>query len=208
MRLGMKLDKVHKIIQFKQAAWMKPFIHFHTEKRAKAKTRFEQNLLKLASNSACGRCLLNVRKHKNFTLITNEAQAKKYICKPTFKQYAIFNEDLVGILYNKTVIRLNKPIYAEMVTLEISKLMMYEYFYNVLKPKYGPNMTLCMTDTNSLLLHLRTKNLNSDLLSLIDTLDTSNYPPDHPLFSNKHKKLYGKFKDECPADPILDFENK
>lgn len=95
-----------------------------------------------------------------------------------------------------------------MVTLEISKLMMYEYFYNVLKPKYGPNMTLCMSDTNSLLLHLRTKNLNSDLHSLIDTLDTSNYTPDHPLFSNKHKKLYGKFKDECPADPILDFENK
>uniref|UniRef100_A0A8D8SNK6 DNA-directed DNA polymerase n=1 Tax=Cacopsylla melanoneura TaxID=428564 RepID=A0A8D8SNK6_9HEMI len=151
------------------------------------------------------RTLMNKRRHKNFTLITNENSAATYIRKPTFKQFAIFGEDLVGVLSMKTSVLLDSPIYAGMVTLDIAKLIMYEYYYNVLKPKFGNNMKLCMTDTDSLLLHIKTDDLYCDLFDIIDTLDTSNYPSSHYLHDNTNKKMLGKFKDESPANPITKF---
>uniref|UniRef100_A0A8D8TAN0 DNA-directed DNA polymerase n=1 Tax=Cacopsylla melanoneura TaxID=428564 RepID=A0A8D8TAN0_9HEMI len=206
LELGMVLTKIHKIVQFNQSPWMKTYIDFNTAKRASADTKFSQELFKLASNAAFGRTLLNSKRYKNFRLFVDEKKAKTQVCKPTFKQFAIFNKDLVGVLYNKTVITLKSPIYAGMVTLEISKLIMYEYFYKILKVKYGEDrMRLCMSDTDSLLLHLKTNSLYEDMYSIIDTLDTSNYPPNHPLYSEKWKKIVGKFKDESPADLITEF---
>lgn len=205
IKLGMVITKVHRILQFKQAPWMKPFIDFNTEKRAHAKSKFEENMFKLCSNAAYGRTLLNKRRYKNFKLLTDEETAASYIRKPSFKQFSIFNKDLVGILYTKTSVLLDSPIYAGMVTLEISKLIMYQYYYNVLKNKFKENMILCMSDTDSLLLHIRTPHLYCDLIDISDTLDTSNYPLNHYLYSEENKKVLGKFKDESPANPITKF---
>lgn len=201
----MVVTKVHRILQYKQAQGMKPFIDFNTEKRANAKSKFEENLFKLCSSACYGRTLLNKRHFKNFTLLTDEKKVSAYVKKPSFKQCSIFKEELVGILYLKTKVLLDSPIYAGMVTLEISKLIMYKYFYDVLKPKFKNDMKLCMSDTDSLLLHIKTYDIYLDLIDIRDTLDTSNFPSSHFLYSDKNKKALGKFKDESPANPITKF---
>lgn len=206
LQLGMKLTHVHKILQFKQDNFMKPFIDFNTQKRAEATSKFSQDLFKLLSNSVYGRTLMDVRRHENFRLINDEKIAKKYIRKTTFKQFSIFNNDLVGVMFMKTKVELKNPIFIGMAVLDISKVVMYDYYYNVLKRKYQDTIILCLTDTDSFLYYLQQScDIKTELMTLMDTLDTSNYPKDHILYSDKNKKVIGKFKDESPNDPIVRF---
>ena len=62
----------------------------------------------------------------------------------------VFDNDLVVICKNKVKFRLNKPAYAGMCTLDLSKVLMYEFHYDHIKNKYGNKSRLSFTDTNSL----------------------------------------------------------
>jgi hypothetical protein len=96
-------------------------------------------------------------------------------------------------------------MYVGMVILEVSKLHMYAFFYDVLKPKFGSNIRLAYTDTDSFILHIYTSNLERHLKKLKEHFDFSNYPPDHPLYSNENNKVLGKFKDETASKAILEY---
>ena len=99
---------------------------------------------------------------------------------------------------------LNKPVYASMTILDNSKNLMYEFFYEHLKMKYGPKCELIYTDTDSLLLEIQTEDIYKDMAEDIDLHDTSDYPNDHPLYSDKNKKLLGNMRDECAGKPIAE----
>jgi len=80
---------------------------------------------------------------------------------------------------------------------------MFWFHYDVMQPKFGAdNLKMCMTDTDSFMYHITCKNLYKQLEDLQEHLDTSDYPKEHPLFSDKNKKALGKFKDECNGQPI------
>jgi len=97
---------------------------------------------------------------------------------------------------------LNKSVYTGMTTLDNSKILMYNFFYNILKPKYGPKCELIYTDTDSVLLDIQTEDVYKDMAQDIGLFDTSNYPKDHPLYSVQSKKVLGKMKDECEVSVI------
>ena len=74
---------------------------------------------------------------------------------------------------------------------------MYEFYYNHLKDKYGSNCQLLYTDTDSLLLKNNTEDVYKDMETGLYYYDISDFPKDHPLHSQKNKKVLGKMKDEC-----------
>ena len=95
MRLGMKLKRVHRVLEFRQSPWMKPYIDFNTDQRRHATTNFERDFYKLLNNSVFGKTMENLRNRVNVTLCNDEIKAKKMIALPTFKHAEIINEDLV-----------------------------------------------------------------------------------------------------------------
>ena len=92
-----------------------------------------------------------------------------------------------------------------MAILDLSKLHMYSFFYDVLKPKYGEKVNLAYTDTDSFIIHTETEDIYTDFNNLQEHMDFSDYPPDHPNFNKANKKVLGKFKDEVNGKVISEF---
>ena len=95
---GLKLKKVHRIIQFKQKAWLKVYIDMNTELRKKAKNEFEKNFFKLMNNSVFGKTMENVRNHRDIKLITTDKRRKRLVSEPNYHSHKKFSERLVAIL--------------------------------------------------------------------------------------------------------------
>ena len=195
IKLGMKVIKVYRTISFEESNWLAKYINFNTEQRTKSDNIFEKDLWKLMNNSFYGKTLENIRGRSEVKLTTSKEEAKKYISKPKFKDSIIFNENFIAIVNNVTSIKFDKPIYLGMAILDYSKLLMYKFYYEVVN-KTWPENEIIASDTDCLFLSVKTKDIYEDMREIIDELDTSDYPKDHELQSNKNKKVIGKFKDE------------
>ena len=97
LNLGLKLTKVHRVLEFSQSTWLKSYIDFNTEMRKDAKNIFEKDFFKLMNNSVFGKTMENLRKRTNIELVTNEKRLLKVTAKPTYVSSKIFDENLVGV---------------------------------------------------------------------------------------------------------------
>jgi len=140
-------------------------------------------------------------------LALSKKQAKNWIKKPQFETFNIIDDNKAIIKLQKNKIKLNKPIYIGFTVLEFAKYIMYNYHYNVFKPKYGKNIQLLYTDTDSFIYEIRTNDLYKDLKSkeLNYFFDFSNYNKDHYLYDDSKKKSLGYIKDETNGRPIIEF---
>ena len=202
---GLKLKKIHRIISFKQSNFLKPYIDFNTEKRKQSKTDFEKDLFKLMNNAVYGKTMEDVRKHTEFDLISTPERFQKCVNSPTYKARHIINENLVGVEKEKAVVELNKPIYMGLSILDYSKVHMYSFYYDVLKPKYQDDIKLVYTDTDSFVIQVMTDDLFRDFKDLSDYMDFSDYPKSHPNYDASNKKVLGKFKDELSSKIMTHF---
>ena len=203
LRQGMRLKKVHRVIEFDQEPWMEPYIRMNTEFRKQAKSDFEADFYKLMNNSVFGKTMENLRNRVDVKIVRSweTDKIRKLLSSPSFDRYTIFGNDMAGIHMHKTKLVLNKPVYTGMTILDNSKILMYDFFYNHLKAKYGENCELVYTDTDSLILNIQT-DVYEDMKQYSWMYDTSNYPKDHPLYNETNKKVLGKMKDECGGDVI------
>lgn len=175
--------------------------------RKNAKTDFEKEFWKLIPNSNYGKCLEDVRKHVDVRLVNEDEKLKKLVNKPTLKAVPTkLNEHgLMMCDMAKSVVNLDKPIHVGIAVLNLSKYLMYHFWYKVLKPKYGENIRLVYTDTDSFIFKVETDDLYQDLgedSELRSYFDFSSYPENHPLYNTNNKKKLGYFKDETNGDPI------
>ena len=106
----------------------------------------------------------------------------------------------------KTKVKMNKPIYLGLSILEISKILMYEFWYDYMKPKYNDNVRLCYRDTDSFIMNIKTNDFYKDISDDVDNrFDTSNYEVKRPLPIGKNKKIIGLMKDELGGEIITEF---
>lgn len=147
----------------------------------------------------------NVRKWVDIRLVTTRKQLNKLLASPRFKELHIFNKNLIAVSLHKEQVKLNKPIYVGFTVLELSKLLIYDFHYNVILKKYSDKARLLFIDTDSLTYHVRTQDIYQDMKEMQDFYDTSEYPKGHFLYSEVNKKVLGKMKDETMGEPIAEF---
>ena len=145
---GLILKKVHRILEFKQSDWMKPYIDFNTERRKEATNEADKNLFKLLNNAVYGKTMENMRKRTKIRITTNEKDFLKYASTPTYIDHKKFDKNLVVINEKKELLTLNKPVYVGGTVLELSKLEMYKFNYDFVKKKCK-KCILLFTDTDS-----------------------------------------------------------
>ena len=94
------------------------------------------------NNSAFGKTMENVRKHRDIKLVTTDKRRNQLASEPNYHTTKYFSENLIAIETEKTKVKMNKPIYLGMSILDISKTLMYEFWYDYIKPKYGDRAKL------------------------------------------------------------------
>ena len=145
------LKQVHRVIKFNQRAWLKEYIEMNTELRKNAKNDF----FKLINNAVFGKTIENVRKHRDIELVNTDIKRNKLVSEPNYHTTKWFSENLLAIEIKKTVIKANKSIYLGLAILAISKIKMYEYWYDDIK-KNNKNVKLCYMDTDSFIMNIKT----------------------------------------------------
>ena len=180
----------------------------NTELRKKAQNEFEKNFFKLMNNSVFGKTMENVRKHRDIKLVTTEERRIKLVSEPNYHTTKHFSEKLLAIEMKKTKVKMNKPVYLGMSILDISKTLMYEFWYDYLKPKYKDNAKLCYMGTDSFVINIFTEDFSEDIKNNIERwFDTSNYDENdkRPLQIGVNKKVIGMFKDELGGKIMKEF---
>ena len=119
----------------------------------------------------------NIRKHRNIGLVTTEEKYLHTVMKPNFKSGVLFGENLMGCEMGKIKVVMNKPVYLSQAILDLSKIIMYEFHYNYMVPKYGPEkLKLCYMDTDSLVYDIKTEDFYEDIANDVEArFDTSGY---------------------------------
>ena len=127
----LRLDRIHQAIEFDQMPWLKTYIDFNTQLRMAATNDFEKDVFKLMNNSV-------FRKHRNIKLVTTE---EKYLCTVMhwdFKSGVLFGENLMGCEMGEIKVVMNKLVYLGQAILDLSKIVMYEFHYDYMVPKFMP----------------------------------------------------------------------
>ena len=212
LKLGMKIEKVHKTLQFKQSPWMKPYIEINTKIRQENGDSCTKQLAKLMNNSCFGKTCEDVWKYKEVHIFTGQERIKKLqrkINSPFFKSVKIYDEYMAAVLMKKQKVILNKPRYIGQSILSLSKNVMTDFHYNVmLKYFTHDQIKLGFTDTDSFCYQLESRENIYEKMKRIDEVenifDFSNYPKSHPNYNSRNYLTPGKFKDEGAGVPFCD----
>ena len=117
----------------------------------------------------------------------------KLVTNPAYISHKIFSRDLAAIHSTKSKLKLNRTVYVGQAVLDLSKHLMYDFWYNNIKAKYGNKAPLLCTDTDSLIMQVETPDIYADMCADRDNYDLSDYPKDHQYHDDSHKKVIGKF---------------
>jgi len=179
-------------------------------------------MFKLMNNAVYGKTMENVRNHIDFELVSTQERIQKCINNPNYKGCHIINEELAGVENIKMKLKLDKPIYLGMSILDLSKVHMYSFYYDVLKAKYKDDVRQIYTDTDSYVIQTFTEDIYEDWLDaswrpnthqskiddwkgIKDYMDFSGYDKKHPNYDPTNKKVLRKFKDEMDGKIISNF---
>ena len=135
---------------------LKPYIDMNTELRKLARNDFEKDIFKLMNNSVFGKTMQNIRKHREIKLVTTDKKRSKLVSQPNYHTINLISEDLSINEMKATKLKMNKPIYLGLSILKISKILMYEFWYDYMQPKYNDNVRLCYMDTDSFIMNIKT----------------------------------------------------
>ena len=127
---------MHKVIQFNQEARLKPYICLNAKLRKEAKHDFEKDFFKLMNNSAFGKTMEKMRKHRDIKLVTTDKRRNQLASEPNYHTTKYLSENLMAIEMKMIKVKMNKPIHLSMSTLDLSKTLMYGFWYDYIKPNY------------------------------------------------------------------------
>ena len=206
---GLRLDRIHRAIEFDQSPWLKTYTDFNTQLRTAATKDFEKDFFKLMNNSIFGKMMENIRKHRNMKLLTTEEKYLRTLMKPNFKSGVLFCENLMGCEMGKIKVVMYKLVYFGQAILDLSKIIMYEFHYDYMVPKYGlEKLKLCYMDMDSLIYDIKTEDFYEDIANDVEArFDTSGYSKtDFRLLPiGLNKKVIGLMKEELGGKIMTEF---
>ncbi|CBK24960.2 uncharacterized protein [Blastocystis hominis] len=231
LQQGYHVTHIHRIIRFKQAPFIFEYVNMLSEKRAKSKTTVEKNLYKLLANSTYGKFVETGLKRMKVKFASTWNEREAIIQKHGYDMIAgttMYSENLIGIKLNTPVRRVEKPFFIGFAILDMSKHIIYDFYYNVLKNTFD-TVELLGQDTDSLIVQLHDRaNIVHKMCDMYKSFDFSeldntsyfygqlvNYYehevdkrkfPSLESFLNFNKKLPGPiFKDEHNGHRITEF---
>ena len=149
-----------------------------------------------------------IRNHKDMKLVTSDKIYLKYVMKPNFKDSHPFSKHLFAMEMGKREITMNKPVYLGQGRLDLSKTLVYELYYDYMRPKYGSKVNLCYMDTDSFVYEIETEDFYREIANDVKKrCDTNGYSKDdnRPLPSEENKKVVGLMKDELGGKIMTEF---
>ena len=206
LRKGMRLTKVHKVLEFRQKNIMKDYIDLCIRERNKTGiSADEKSMWKLCCNAIFGKSIQNVEKRNSMTLLTDEKKVLRAISNPRFKHADLINKKIVQVCSFKRKNMVTTPYYIGVAVLELSKLHMMKIHYDHFMQNFGRlDLTLCMTDTDSLLYSIRGEEVEKRLKEM-EIIEFGNYPEDHPYHEQEQTGKLFYLKDESAGKPIKSF---
>ena len=179
----------------------------NTKLRKNTKNEFEKDFFQLMNNSVFGKTMENARNRRDIKLVTSDKRKKRLVSEPNYHSHKKFSDHLMAIEMKKTRVKMTKPLYLGMSILDISKILMYEFWYDYINPKYGDKAKLCYTDTDSFIIYIKTEDFFKDISNDVERwFDTFNYDKNNkrPLPIGMNKKVPGLFKDELGGKIITE----
>ena len=221
-RIGCKVDNIKQVLSFRQidflevldltllklhsyTLYLKDWVGMNTRGRTAAQlagNELKRAFFKLMVNSVYGKFSENLLNQTNMSIVTSMEDLEKSLHSPYYKSHSIISHSTMLVEEHKPTIILDRPAQIGISILELSKKTMYNFFYTEIREKFGDRAEAVYTDTDSLIIRLRTKNVDEDLKMISSSLDTSNFPSDHELFSNERAAKLGFFKSEVGSEKI------
>ena len=149
----------------------------------------------------------NMRNHRDIKLVKSDKRRKQLVSEPNYHSHKDFSDHLMTIEMKKTRVKMAKALYLGMSILDISKILMYEFWYDYISPKYGDSAKLCYTDTGSFIIYIKIEYFFEDISNDVEKwFDTSNYNKNDKrlLPIGKNKKVPDFFKDELGGKLITE----
>ena len=114
-----------------------------------------------------GKTMENVRKHRHIKLVTRKKRRNCLLSKPNYDT-KFFTENLYVLEMKKEIV-MDIPVHLGLSILELSKMLMYEFWYDYVKPKYGEKAKLCFMDTDSFIVYIKTNDIYKDIAEDVKT---------------------------------------
>ena len=172
---GLVQKKVWRLNKFNQNAWVKPYSDINAGLRKKAKNYLERISFKLKNNAKFGKTLENVSKQRDIKVVTTERR-NYFVLEPNYHTAKFSTENLLAIEDEKEEILQNKSVNLVLSILEWSKILMFEFWYDYLKPVFGEKVKLCYMDIDSFSVYIKTCYINKDVAEDVEIrFDTSTW---------------------------------
>ena len=139
----------------------------------------------------------NLRKHRNIKLVATERRRKYLVSEPHYHATKFFTQNLLAIEMRKTQVLMDKSVYLSLSILDLSKTLIYEFWYDCVKRKYDENLKLCYMDSDSFIVHVKTEDIYKGIAKDVETrFETSNFELDRLVPKGKNQKVIGLMKDK------------
>ena len=190
VKLGLKIEKINRVLQFRQEKFIAPYVQLNTELRKKATTKFEQDFFKQIKNSAFGKFCESKRNRLIVDIVRNAEELQNLSRKKRFSSIKIIDQHLVSVTSKPVNIKWDKPKIVGATILDLAKFFMFQFHYNIIKKNF--DATLLYSDTDSFLYEIRSKDLYNEIEKnheLRNHFDFSNLPATHPLYTNENLRV-------------------
>ena len=136
----------------------------NTDLRKDAKNDF----FKLMNNTVFGKTMENIRNHRDINLVTSGKQRSILASEPNYHLSKCISKDLMIMEMRNVEVKMNMPMYLGQAILDISKTLMYEFWYDYIRPKYKEKARRCCMDTNGFVMFIKTEDFYKDIASDVE----------------------------------------